>query len=505
VGLLACGDAKKKELESLAEAGRFTDAATLAMATLDAEPEHKAARTVLDEVAAGSYAERLDSARELEASGKLEEALTRLLEAEALLATLAKYSVTGIDDDGLAEDLSRGRTAVARARFDQGEALLASAEFEAAIERYLAAEEVAAGQTDARRQHASALRAWAEHDVANKRYRDAITHYDALATLSGDALARAWSATIHAALGRHALHRGACRQAVIDLRAARALPYDPTLGTDLDEAMACSRTELVVRNFEEIAHDDLAGTALAPMLSDRINHQVRAKASEFLVLLDTDYPSKESRSFEVRGRLTQVQVDRPEPTAIQRTVTGRTMVKCVIAANEWEEGTATHCEDDVEVSYEEKAAHIQVTVTGSLRVINPTSGEQVMSTALEAKESHSARFAEGFSFVDTDGERKTTTVGTSAAIGVIAVPAELIALAEGPPPMPEEAAVARQAVETMAVQAVTAVLDAVDHPPASADPSHLTLKPPVMDASGITFGEKEADVERKIRVEVPAP
>jgi tetratricopeptide (TPR) repeat protein len=483
--LLGCTSRLQRNVQGLSVDGEYVAATELlleARATGDDD-----AALLLEATAADAYEAELDRARMLEADGLPEDALTAY---DGLLSLGARVREAG--GPVLPPAVRPEREAIARTVATRLAARAAVAfearRYQAALDGWREAEALDPDATDAEQRIPQALTRLGDGAREEHRYREAIALYDEAVEVGGGEEPRVWAAAIHAALGRHALKEGACRQAVEAFRQASALPFDVRLAEDFEQARACATREVVVHPFEDLVEGGIDDDNLGVLLVDQLSHHLRTHGSRYVVLLDPESPAargpapEAGHRYHIRGHLTRVQVAEGEATRAERSAPGVIQVVCP-------GGSEPTCEEEVQVAYTLTTERLEVDIAGAIKVVEESTGEQVATRPLDIQVKKQRYRASDAKVTDVRGFVVKAPVGVEASETRVGVQGEAVSHFAPSPPLPEADRVVDEAMVRLAATAADAVLAAVDAPPPVPDPEHLHLVTPVMRAEDITFGE----------------
>jgi tetratricopeptide (TPR) repeat protein len=382
-------------------------------------------------------------------------------------------------------------SSAAEERYTAAESAMNGRAWADAVRNYKAAQGFKQAYKDTNEKIATAHYAWAEEEWQAKHYRNTAEHFTESRKAAGpgfrDAGARA--ATIYSALGRYFLQRQYCRQAVRDLRTARETSTDTALAEDLATAEACAITPVAILPFENPTGTNVAGMALGDTIADAIGMKVKARASEFVRLVERSaldqILSEQGLSvngvasggshqlrgvrYLVLGKLTQVVLDQPGISVASKTAQGTEPNPCTKTRKDGTPYEAT-CFRDVTVAYRENAGRISLHTVSSVKVVDVHSGEQVTTLAVNGSSEDAVLFATGFKVNGLD-----VTITSPNRSDGIGVQANLQKLASARNTLKSDNDLAQAVVEQISTEASVAILAAVDGEKPASDPSNLEL------------------------------
>lgn len=492
VALSGCFSPTQREANRFLKNGAYVDATTVWLEAVEADTEDPVARRHLGELAPDAYRLMLDVAHEHEAEGRLEEAISTYVRLQALMKRLEEVGALGFPVDDVRSEQVATEDRLAKRLYDEGIAAHEADRWLDAVVKWEAARDIRPDYRDTSKKMAEALHLQALSELEAKKYGHALDHFDQSHALDNNPLSAAWAASIRVGWGRQDLKAGACRSAWEKLDRAKAHSLDPGLGDDIERARRCARVEVVVEPFEDLTGRAVQGTALGALLSDQMEATLLARGSPHLRLLDaTSAPpapdAADGLRYAVKGRVTRFQVEEPADAAEALTVTGATYEPCDAAgADTYTEADGFLCESTVTVAYTRQTKRRIVHLAGSLRVVDGA-GTQRLSQPIETAATSEIVWVEAFTAA---GE--PVKVGESAAYGVVAIPAEILALAQPPGALIPEGTLVSDAVAGLATGSATAVLQTVDAPPTPPVPGWVDVKEPVTRPEGIEFKAPDA-------------
>ncbi len=443
----------------------------------------------------------LDVAREHEAERRYEASQQTYQELQAFSERIVAHGLPPCDD--VQPELDDVEGALAEERYGQAQRWLEAEQWDKAIHDLQLCRALRPGYKDSGALMAAAWRGWAAQDLQEGRYQAAIDHYDRAWELGGVEDDHLWSGAIHAALGRDYLAKGACRQAVDELRQASHLDFDRTLGQDLARAQHCARIDLIVLPVEDLTSEEERGTiAFGAVFRDQLESRLRDAATEHVRLLDPESPQvkrlydpgvllqQEGRIYHVRGRITQAVTEDPGLTTAERKATATKRLLCDkrgtfdTAGDDW-------CDKTEIIRYQEQSRSRTVRLTGSVRVVAAHSGEQVLTAPIAVDIQRQTRSTEGFTLVGEPVE-----VAAEPDVDVLGVEAELLALLQEPEPLPSGGELRALAVQELGALAAREILEQIDKPMDVPPARRLKVVTPITDAEQLEFGKGEMELEQ---------
>ncbi len=500
--------------KAMVKEGRFYDAVRFWLDALDEDEFDQGAIKGLDRYAESAYEQRLDEAQEHEAERRFEKSIETYDLITELNVELSAVAAIEYPDHSNVVDREREDAweAWAGHLLREGAVALTKRKWSDAEKNYEEALVMKPDLPEARKQLAKAQTELGHERFAKFKYREAVEYFDKSVANGAGRESKAWASAIHRELGKYYMSKSSCRQGARELRLAGDLSSNLSLVDLLARAEDCARIELIIMPFEEEGGGDMVGSAPAAMLVDRLEAALTDQGSEFLRLLDPDSDTaaralagglegaRPGALFQVRGRITQLTVDRPDPTTNKRNTEGRYQEICPLPegvyyrSDEW-------CDEVTTIFYEEQGAWVEAASEGSIRLINPTTSEQLMTKPVNAQLKREAMQA--VDFVRTvKGEQVAVEVGVNPGESVFAIDPEILGLMEQPTPLPSDSALASEVTTSLAQNMAAAILAEVDHPADVEDPQVIdNFTDPVLDADEIDLSGGQGAVE----VEPPPP
>ncbi|TVQ94959.1 MAG: tetratricopeptide repeat protein [Deltaproteobacteria bacterium] len=499
--LMACQPSIYKSAQTLSAAGNYLEATDLLLPA-SAQGDRRA-RELLPEIAQSAYRMELDRAHEAEAADDLPASLDSYDRLLALETRVKQARGPSLPPHVHSErkDVAK-RTAVFY--FKRGKIAFEDGRTHDALQHWQRADRIDSEASEAHLKIPMALTTLGDEAREAHRYREALARYEEAVQLGGGDRAAGWAASIHAAYGRYALRKGACRRAVEELTIASAMPFDVRLARDLDRARECAVREVVVHPFTDRVEGGIDDPNLATQLVDQIAHYVRTNGSTYIRLIDPESPNAQTKvtrdrqRIDVEGHLSRLRIEQPEPQTSSRTAPGRILVPCSA-------GGEPRCEEELTVAFELTETRLRVDLAGSLKVVDRHSGEQLTLRPLDMhldkvrRQANPTRITDLRGFViEADIARTTSPTSTRVAMAE-----DILPWFGDPEPLPDPVSVLDEAVVRLAAAAADAVLATVDQEPELPEPETLHLFPPITTADEITFGD--APLRHEARDDPAAP
>ncbi len=462
--------------------GRFIEAADVWLEALREDPEAPKPRQALREHALDAWNQRLDIAREYEASRRYADSVAAY---EALLDYAKALDEVGLlafsTADAIAE-LDAVTLAWAMDERAKGTVAYEAGDYATAVKHYDAARALRTDLIGLDAEQGDAYADWARQDLEQHRYHDAAEHYHRAFALTRDPTHGAWAAAVEAALGRYALERGACRTAVAHFERAGDIP---DLDADRVRALDCSRLGLLFEPVEEAITYQGRALSVGTMLLDRIQREIDAGGSRFIRILNPEIlgsiANPPEKRVKITVRINQAAVDPRRETEVKASAEGVRVVPCDPQTLIYEPDAV--CTETVQVDYLLHQLSQTVRLAGSVQIVSLNTGEQA-TRPLEVWMTHDTTRATDFELFE-DGTAVPVEIGTEAMPGRIELPEAIVALDRQPLPLPSGEEMLVEAVRTLAAEAARAILEEVDHEEEPPPPRSLTVRSPVLSPSDI--------------------
>ncbi len=493
LGLVGCATTYSRG-RKIAEQGNFEEASRYWMAALDEDDLAKGPRKGLNQYGSSAVWVYMEIAEEHETELRFEQAIASYGQALSMGDDLVAYDIDpGLDRIELAALIVDIEDRLTAYRYDQGSSAVERREFDAAIEWWNQAREMRPNYSDTTERIGLAYREAGHIALAAAQYQDALDQWSQAMTWGQSGETRAWYDVTAVALGRYYLSNGACRSAFELLEGVRTTAKDPTLAESIALAQDCARVEVVVSPFERTQGGPLAEMDVATVVTDAVTESIRANASRYLRIVDPvlaeDVPNTFGHRFAVRGRLTQVQYERPEAITVAMATDGKRQVPCP-PLDGYSDYSQELCDETVTLTADLTTAQVSIGLIGSVRVSDPRTGELMTTRSLDQRSQESTRSRSVFRL---NGTRVDT--GETATPAIYAVDPNLLSISMATTTLPDDATLVRLVGEGLAQSAAGAILAVIDVEPAPREPRRLDIPTPMTDASQIEFGAAEPTEE----------
>lgn len=491
-----------------AKEGRYIDATTAWIGALDEDVYASKPRKALRENAKLAWDQRLDLAREHEASRRYESSVRTYREMLDYASALDDLELLAFSTADASMELEDVLDTWAMSERATGTIAHEEGRWQDAAEAFDRARALRPGLSGLDAEQGATYAAWAREDVERHRYHDAADHFRRAFALTGSVELDAWTAAVEAGLGRYSLENGACRAAVEHFRLAGDVVGDPSLDAARREAADCARLGLLMDPVEANLRVGDGSLDVGAMLLDRVERDVQTTGTSFVRILASELLStlEDPPDHQVRVaiKVTQASVGEPQTTVEKQVVEGSRVVDC-------DQETALYapdsvCTDEVQVEYQFHRTAQTARLAGAVRIVDLGSGEQ-STRPLDITLTHDTTHATDFRMFEA-GTTVPIHIGTEAVVGRIEVPEAIVALSGPPLPLPVADEMLVDAIHALASEAARSILEVVDREEALPPPRRLALVRPMVAPTDVDFrvvAPEEALVEPSVETEAPAP
>jgi hypothetical protein len=193
-------------------------------------------------------------------------------------------------------------------------------------------------------------------------------------------------------------------------------------------------------------------------------------------------------------------VDRPEPEVRQLSTKGTTRDLCP-GIEGYYSTRDEYCEETFRVTYDERRERVEMRISASVRVVQPSTSEQVLTRSLEASALRSTVYATDF---ERDGQPVET--GLEPSKNVAAIPREILEVQQRPPELPSDSVLVAEAAENLAAEAAVSILEGVDKGKIAEEPKVLAnIRSPLTSPEDIEISPGQIIAQPKDPPPAPEP
>ncbi|MDI6744725.1 MAG: CsgG/HfaB family protein [Thermodesulfovibrionales bacterium] len=295
-----------------------------------------------------------------------------------------------------------------------------------------------------------------------------------------DALNKA--ADLYYSLGNYFLSKQLCRNAWSDFNEVTKIKPDfKNVNEKIKEAETCSVTKIAFIKFDNPTGKNIAGASMGDLIFDEIKSSLQKRASQFIRVMDREeletilseqklgmsgitdeyatFKRLKGVHYLIFGKLSQVYFNKPVQKQESRQTTGKEPYSCT----QYDKKGRPYeliCYRNVNVHFKQISANIGVSLTGSMKVLGVSSGEQVIYHNINVKKEDSVTYAADF----------------SRDISQVKVGSEITTLADARRDLTGEDSLTREVVNDIANDMIRQILDKIDRPTSVSDPVELKVE-----------------------------
>lgn len=481
---IGCSAASKavKRGDEFQKANNYFSASQEYLTALGLEPDHKDAKTKLCQVAQQAYQQKLSIAENYDKAKEFESALPQYTDLSMLIEKLSSQNCLSFAAINARQKMADMKTGASEKYYAEAEQYFGVGNYSSAIRSYQSALNHNNPYKDSINKIAESYYQIASTLEKQKSYRDAAQNYlSANNTSSGykDAAHRATS--ILYSLGDYFLKKNLCRNAYDDFSNANTVtPGFKDVAEKLNSAEACSVSKIAFVRFDNPTGKNLAGMSVGDYVFDEIKSRLPKQASKFIRTIDRDelhailgeqqlggmgvtddyasFKQLKGVHYLIFGKLSQVNVIRPNPKEESVQTPGDYHYKCIETEKDGKQYETT-CWKKVPVYFDRTSAKIDISLTGSIKVVSVATGEQVIFHSITAKASDSVQYAD----IKTD-------------ISDINIPAELGNLTKARRDLKDEDALAREIISEITGEMVSKIINKIDRKQTAQDPVEMYVR-----------------------------
>ena len=479
IGCSAAYQAVKRGNELL-EMRNYYGAAQEYLTALNLERDNKDAKMKLCQISKQAYEQKLSLAENFEKTSDFESAMGHYSDLANFLDRVNSYNCLNFATINARVKITEMKSSSSEKYYKEAENLFAGEDYSNAISRYRDALRHNNPYKDSIEKIAESYYRIARKFEAQKGFRNAAKNYvDANMTMKGykDAVNKA--ADLYYSLGNYFLSKQLCRNAWNDFNeVTRIKPDFKNVNQKIKEAEACSVTKIAFIKFDNPTGKDIAGASMGDLIFDEIKSGMQKRASQFIRVMDREeletilseqklgmagitdeyaiFKRLKGVHYLIFGKLSQVYFNKPMQKQESRQTTGTKYYSCTQYDRKGRPYEAS-CPKNVNVYFKQISANINVSLTGSMKVLSVSTGEQVIYHNINVKKGDSVRYATDF----------------SEDISQIKIDSSITALADARRDLTDEDRLMRAVVNNIANDMIRQILDKIDRPISVSDPVEL--------------------------------
>jgi|GEM_PF-1830485 len=450
------------------------------LSALRLEHDNKDAKMKLCQISKQAYEQKLSIAENFEKGKDFESAMRQYSDLSNFLDRANSYNCLNFGAMNVREKITEMRSSSSEKYYKEAESLFASEDYSNAIQRYKDALRHNNPYKDSTEKIAESYYRIAKKYEAQRGFRNAAKNYEnANITIKGykDAVQKA--AGLYYSLGDYFLSKQLCRNAWNDFNeVTRIKPDFKNVNEKIKEAEACSVTKIAFIKFDNPTGRNIGGASMGDLVFDEIKSSLQKRASRFIRIMDREeletvlseqklgmagitdeystFKKLKGVHYLIFGKLSQVYINMPVQKQENRQITGREPYTCV----QYDKKGRPYeliCKRNVNVHFKQISENINVSLTGSMKVLGVSSGEQVIYHNINVKKGDSVTYA-------TDFSKDLSQVEVDSAIS---------ALANARRDLTGEDSIMKSVVSAIANDMIQQILDKIDTSQSVADPVEL--------------------------------
>ena len=449
------------------------------LSALRLEHDNKDAKMKLCQNSRQAYEQKLSIAENAEKTSDFESAMRQYSDLANFLDRVSSYNCLNFAAINARAKITEMKSSSSEKYYKEAESLFAGEDYSNAISRYRDALRHNNPYKDSIEKIAESYYRIAKKFEAQRGFRNAAKNYEnANITIKGykDAVQKA--VHLYYSLGDYFLSKQLCRNAWNDFNeVTRIKPDFKNVNEKIKEAETCSVTKIAFIKFDNPTGKNIGGASMGDLVFDEIKSSLQKRASQFIRFMDRDelgtilseqklgmsgitdeystFKRLKGVHYLIFGKLSQVYFDKPVPKQESRQTTGTVYYDCT-KYNKGKPYNAT-CDKNENVYFKQISESINVSLTGSMKVLSVSSGEQVIYHNINVKKGDSVTYATDF----------------SKDISQVKVASAITALADARRDLTGEDSIMKSVVNAIANDMIRQILDKIDRPQSATDPVEL--------------------------------
>jgi tetratricopeptide (TPR) repeat protein len=482
--IYGCGPASKaiNRGDELVEMKNYYGASQEYLTALGHEKDNEKAKAKLCQIAGQAYEQQEGIAANAEKSSDYESALRNYRSLSSFLDSAGSYNCVSFPTINVKQKIEEMQGAASEKYYKEAETLFAAADYDGAIGKYEEALRHNKPYKDSTEKIAESYYRNGAALESSGRFRDAAKSFvDASSTVSNYKDSSQRASGIYCALGDYHYSKKAFRTAYNDYcEVSRINPGFQDIDQKIGKAEADAVTKIAFMRFDNPSGRDIAGASVSDMIFDEMQSKLKGKASRFLKIIEREELegilqeqrlgeagiSDEYATFKklkgvhylVFGKLTQVNAVHPQPKAENLRVKGNEAYECT-KYNKKGKAYQSTCYQDTIIQFSRVSDSMSLTMSGSMKVLSVSSGENIIPYSISTKKKDSVVYA-------TD---------LSKDISNISVDDSFKNLVSARRDLAEEDSLMKQIVTEISDVMVDKIIAKIDVTPSVSDPTSLKL------------------------------
>jgi len=416
VGCSAATQAIKRG-DELQKANNYYGSAQEYLTALRLDSANTDAKVKLCKVSGPAYQQKLAVANNFETSENYEVALANYRELNSFLSQVNSFNCLNFATINVEKKISEMSSSASEKHYKEAERYFSKADYELAIRKYEDALNISSPYKDSTGKIAESYYRIGDKQEKAGDFRLASRNYTkANETISGykDCISRATD--IHYAFGEYFLSKKHCRNAWEDFNKANTFtPNYKNVSENLKKADECSVIKVAFARFDNPTGRNIAGASVGDYISDEIKSNLQRDASRFIRFLDRDelqalfneqglgskgisedyttFKKLKGVDYFIFGKLSQVNLISKPGNQETLVTNGKYYYDCTLTDKKGKQYQTT-CEKDVPVQYTKHNKGIALSITGSIKMVSVSSGQQVVFRNISERREDSITYAD---------------------------------------------------------------------------------------------------------------
>ena len=468
-----------KRGDELSQMKNYYGASQEYLTALNLERDNKDAKIKLCQISRQAYDQKLSIAENSEKTNDFESAMRQYSDLANFLDRINSYNCLNFAAINARAKIIEMRSSSSEKYYKEAESLFVGEDYSNAIQRYKDALRHNNPYKDSIEKTAESYYRIARKFEAQRGFRNAAKNYEnANIIIKGykDAVNKA--ANLYYSLGEYFLSKQLCRNAWNDFNeVTRIKPDFKNVNEKIKEAEACAITKIAFIKFDNPTGRNIGGASMGDLVFDEIKSSLQKRASQFIRIMDRDeletvlseqklgmsgitdeystFKRLKGVHYLIFGKLSQVYFNKPVQKQENRQTTVTESYDCI----RYNKGKPYNgsCSRDVNVHFRQISENISVSLTGSMKVLSVSSGEQVIYHNINVKKGDSVTYAADF----------------SKDLSQIRVGPAITALANARRDLTGEDSIMKSVVSAIANDMIRQILDKIDQAQSVTDPVEL--------------------------------
>ena len=379
--------------DSYFEQKRYTDAADEYLNAVKYERNNQESQMRLCKVARLAYKSSLQKAQKQEQLSHFKKARKAYSKTSRYLEKFSQYDCIDFSVTDVSSKIAEMGGAVLERHYQKAEELFSRRHYPEAIKEYKNASHNKPYK-DSATKIAESYYLQGQILESQSQFRESASQYlFSDNTIRNYKDSRQKAVSIFYSLGNYFLLNRYCRRALSDFQeATRIEPNFKDLPTKLDQAGSCATIRIAFAKFNNPTHRNIAGMSIGDFINDEIQSSLNKNATQFIRFVDSSVGFK-NIDYEISGRLTQVRVVHHGLEERKMSDVGIYSYDCRQRDAQGNIYTDT-CTQERNVNYSEYNDDISVMLSGSIKVTDLRSGENVLLFNISSQTNDSIRYVE---------------------------------------------------------------------------------------------------------------